>query len=320
MTRLLLAAAIALLALLPPLTASAQQPEIEARVELDRSALTLGDRVRVSVIVLHPENVLVDIEPPAASSSLRVIDTPPPVQTPGAEGNATTRFEFVLAAFAVGQQQSQPLRLTWLQEDGSEGEAQVALPPLNVQSTVAADDTVPRPLKPQLSVEGAPPAWQRPAALAAAVLAFVALGAGIVWQQWRRRPPQPAAVPAFATLPEDEARRLLEEMAIADPLASRDYEGYYGTISIVIRGYLQERFGFGAAALTTRELERRMTAEGVERWQARLVGGLLDRCDAAVYAGRRPDPASADHDLTAAFEIVELSRRNPEPAEAEAVV
>jgi hypothetical protein len=46
----------------------------------------------------------------------------------------------------------------------------------------------------------------------------------------------------------------------------------------------------------------------VERWQARLVGGLLERCDAAVYAGQRPDPASADHDLTVAFEIIELAR------------
>ncbi len=106
-------------------------------------------------------------------------------------------------------------------------------------------------------------------------------------------------------------------MALANPLRARDYDTYYGTISIVIRGYLQERFGFPATALTTRELERRMTAEGVERWQARLVGGLLDRCDRAVYARRRPDPASADHDLTVAFEIIELSRQQPEPIESE---
>lgn len=51
-----------------------------------------------------------------------------------------------------------------------------------------------------------------------------------------------------------------------------------------------------------------MTSHGVDRWQARLVSGLLDRCDRAVYARQYPDPASADHDLTVAFEIVELSR------------
>ena len=68
-------------------------------------------------------------------------------------------------------------------------------------------------------------------------------------------------------------------------------------------------------------LERRMTGHGVDRWQARLVAGLLDRCDAAVYARRYPEPASADHDLTLAYEIVELGR--PEvsvPAEEAAVL
>jgi hypothetical protein len=83
-----------------------------------------------------------------------------------------------------------------------------------------------------------------------------------------------------------------------------------------MRDYLEQRYAFTATALTTPELNRRMTNEGVGRWQARLTGGLLERCDAAVYAGRRPDPASADHDLTAAFEIIELSRsRQEQPAE-----
>ena len=59
---------------------------------------------------------------------------------------------------------------------------------------------------------------------------------------------------------------------------------------------------------TAAQLQTRMEGRGVERRQARLVAGLLDRCDAAVYAHRNPDPASADHDLTVAFEIVELSR------------
>ena len=313
MTRLLVAAAIAILALLPALTASAQQPEIEARVELDRAELTLGDRVRVAVIVLHPDNVLVDIEPPAPSGSMRVIDAPAAAQTPAAGGRSTTRFEFVLAAFALGEQQLAPLRLNWIEEDGASGEARVAVPPFAVRSTVAADDTVPRPLKPQLAVAGGPPSWRLPAAIGVGAVILAALGAFAVQRRLRPRA-TPVAVPAFAPFAEDEARRLLEELALAHPLAAGDYDTYYGTISMVIRGYLQARFGFGATALTTRELERRMTAEGVERWQARLVGGLLDRCDAAVYAGRRPDPASADHDLTAAFEIIELSRHAAERA------
>lgn len=318
MTRRLLAVAATLLvALVQPLGAGAQVPDIEARAELDQADVTLGDPVRITVTVLHPDSVLVDILPPGVTDTMRVIDTPPPTTQPAADaGRSLTRFEFVLAAFSLGPRQLPPLVVTWLEADGNSGQTETPVPPLNVLSTVAADDTTPRPLKPQLAVEGAPPAWQVPAATAGGVLALLAVALLAAWRL-RRRKPVPAATPVLAPLAEDQARRLLEEMARANPLGARDYDTYYGTISIVIRGYLQERFGFRATALTTRELERRMTAEGVERWQARLVGGLLDRCDHAVYARRRPDPASADHDLTVAFEIIELSRPQPEPIETE---
>jgi hypothetical protein len=169
-----------------------------------------------------------------------------------------------------------------------------------------------RPLKPQLEVAGAPPAWQRPV-LAAGVMALLVGSGGLAIRRLRRRRVEPARTPPIdeGSTAEGVARRRLQELATASPLARGDYDQYYGTISLVVREYLHERFAFGAHALTTPELQQRMVARGVERWQARLVGGLLDRCDGAVYAGRHPDPASADHDLTVAFEIIELSRPQP---------
>ena len=99
-----------------------------------------------------------------------------------------------------------------------------------------------------------------------------------------------------------------------------DYESYYGGLALTVRTYLAARFGFNAHALTTRELERRMVSHGVDRWQARLVGGLLERCDDAVYVRRYPEVASADHDLTVAYEIVELSRPRLESIEGQAAL
>ncbi|MQC18576.1 MAG: hypothetical protein DWG80_05840 [Chloroflexi bacterium] len=158
-----------------------------------------------------------------------------------------------------------------------------------------------------LSIEGAPPAWRAPVAYGAAVFAAGALFAvGVL--AWRRRRPRAVASDGDMDLPERSAR---ERLASVRSLTLEDdaaFQHYYGTIAEVVRGYLGERFAFNAAALTTTELEARMRGHGVDRWQARLVAGLLDRCDRAVYARQYPDPASADHDLTVAYEIVELSR------------
>ncbi len=187
MTRRLLATvAVLLVALALPLGAAAQAPDIEARAELDQADVTLGDRARVTVTVLHPDSVLVDVVPPAASGTLRVVDTPPPTTQPAAEaGRSLTRFEFVLAAFSLGPQQLPPLVVTWLEEDGNSGQTEAPVPPLNVRSTVAADDTAPRPLKPQLAVEGAPPAWQVPAAI----------------RRWRARAPRGGLAGRVAAAP-----------------------------------------------------------------------------------------------------------------------
>ena len=314
--RRLLAALLAVVALAahagPGRPATAQEapltPPISVQVAFDPPTVAVGERALLTVTVTHGDDLLISASEPRRGEALQLLDVPPPVSTTAADGEVVTVFSYLLAGFALGELEPGALRVLWLHADGGAGNIEVATPPLIVRSTLTAGDTELRPLKPQIGIEGAPPAWRRPASVAA--LAVVALGAGAgAWVvRVRRRRAPPEAVEATLSSPEVAARRRLDRLAAARPLENGDFDGYYGTISTVVRGFLEERFEFRATALTTVELQSRMVGRGVERWQARLVGGLLDRCDAAVYAHRYPDPLSADHDLTVAYEIVELSR------------
>jgi hypothetical protein len=309
-------AALALGLVLTPLRASAQSA-VTAQASVSAEQVRLGERFNLTVVVQHPADVLVNVDPPERSAVLHLAEIRPRSVTTGTSGSMT-RFEYVLAAFELGGTQLPALRLSWLNADGVTGEDTVAIPPLTVISTSAPDDAELRPLKPQLEVAGAPPAWQRPAIAGAAVALIAAIAAAAWLRLRRRRVPVAEPVSDDIAVPEGDARRRLDALAASAPLERGDYDEYYGTIAVVVREYLHERFAFGAHALTTPELQQRMVSRGVERWQARLVGGLLDRCDGAVYAGRHPDPASADHDLTVAFEIIELSRPSAvaEPVES----
>ena len=305
----LCAAFAALLAAAPARATAQQAPPIETAVALDRETVSVGDRVLLTVTVTHGADVLVHVSPPQRTAALRVVRTAPEEQAAAGDG-VRTRFAFELAAFAVGAIELPVLRLDWLRADGVEGVIDVGAPGFTVQPLLAPGDNELRPLKPQQSVGGAPAAWVRPALgglAVAALLALAALATVAARRRWARRATvrAPAAVD---TRVEDAARARLDALAAADALGAGDYDRYYGQLGEVVRDYLEARFAFTATALTTTELERLMTGRGVERWQARLVGGLLERCDAAVYAGQRPDPASADHDLTVAFEIIELAR------------
>jgi hypothetical protein len=294
------------LVLAAPVRVSAQ-PTVTARATLSAAQVALGDRFHLTVAVQHPSDVLVNVDPPVRSAALHLAEVRPRVVTRGAT-SSTTQFEYVLAAFALGDAQLPPLRVSWLNADGVTGEDFVAIPRFAVAAVSPQSETALRPLKPQLGVAGAPAAWQRPATAGAALTAL-GIGALLLWLRLRRRGARVVMAPLEDIAgAETAARRRLDELAVSAPLLRGDYDEYYGTIAVVVREYLHERFEFGAHALTTPELQQRMVSRGVERWQARLVAGLLDRCDSAVYAGRHPDPTSADHDLTVAFEIIELSR------------
>ena len=319
---------VLLLSRAPASTALAQAPPTPPGITVTTASEPeeprVGDRVRLTIEVAHPADLLISlVAEPATQPDLELIEVQPastlPATSPAGDVMRTS-FVLVLAPFALGEIDAGAVTLQALREDGTAQELAVPLPSMQVRSTLREGDTELRPLKPQEEIPGAPPAWVRPALLVVALLA-VLTGLAVAFFDLRRRrrrgavallPPLPAATA------EDAARRQLDALRTRDLLGAGDLEAYYGQLSITVRAYLEERFEFRATALTSRELARRMTAEGLDRWQIRLVSGLLERCDAAVYAGRYPPLPSADHDLTLAYEIVEFARPRRETGATEA--
>jgi hypothetical protein len=287
--------------------AEAQEaPPMTVEASFRPAAVTVGDRVTLTVRVTHPDDVVISVLRPDFPG-VELISSGIPREEPQTDGTIVAVMEWTLQVFTLRALDTGPVPVRWLRADGTTGVIEGPAARLDIIPTRDPSDAALRPLKPQATVEGAPPTWIRPAAVAgSAAGALIFFGALGWWLIARRR--QPPTVIAAEYGPEERARAQLDGVRGLSLEQDAAFQQYYGTISLAVRNYLGERFGFNAAALTTRELEQRMTGHGIDRWQARLVGGLLDRCDSAVYARRYPDPASADHDLTLAFEIVELGR------------
>jgi len=315
-----LALAVAL-AVWPPRPVVAQQPApiLGVEITMARQQLSVGDRVLMTLRLRHRADVAVTASPDAPAG----VDFGKPAVTTLAlpDGVVQTTVTWTVQPFLVGRIGLAPFPVAWVTQDGHTGRFQVQPPEIEVVPVRAPGDDALRPLKDPASIAGGPPAWLRPLLIsvaAVAALSVVALLLLLAVRRVRRWLPRRGGVAAtgLAVEPvtaESSARGSLDDLAGGTLDTPAAFEAYYGTIALVVRRYLSDRIGFNAYALTTDELERRMAANGVDRWQARLVGGLLDRCDAAVYAHRFPDPASADHDLTVAYEIVELSRPGAPP-------
>ena len=312
--------AIVLAAIAAP-SAFAQRPapSLQGASAFDPPAASIGDKVTFTVQVTHPDDVILKAATPNLQD-VDVITVTPSVTTPSVNGTQVTTFAYRLQPFVLGALDSGPVRLSWLRADGSIGTFDAPGAKLVLASVRASNDQALRPLKPQVSIAGAPPPWVRPVIAVAVVLVLALIAALVLTIVRRRRADAVIEAGPVDTSPERVARDALDALGAPRLVGQVDYQAYYGALALTVRTYLAARFGFNAHALTTRELERRMVSHGVDRWQARLVGGLLERCDDAVYARRYPEAASADHDLTVAYEIVELSRPRLESIEGQAAL
>jgi hypothetical protein len=300
-----LAAAVVLLAQ-PDVAVAADPVVTSARVQ-GPATITVGDRFNLVISVEADSGSRVSLAPGALPESLTVIGPPVVVSRDKGNGRSEITLTAQAAAFFVGDTQLPPLKLNV--GDSAGAIRQVTTPPLSLSVTSTfppVNNPEPRPLKPQAEIARVgTSAWVYiSGALAiSAIVLFAAL-----WVRRRQVAPVPVLdLDLILLSPEDQARLELDRDAASD-LAARDYPAFYSVLSTTVRRYLTERFGFPAFAFTTVELQRQMVARGIDRWQARLVGGLLEQCDAVVFAGYRPAPGRADSDLTAAYEIVEISR------------
>jgi hypothetical protein len=267
--------------------------------------LTVGDRLRVIVKLTAEPGTTVTLAPGSLPDPF-VLTKQPSTSTNGREVTLTLD----MAVFATGDLQVPSLRLAFKERNGNAGEVVTRPTSVKVES-VLPDNTADaqlRPLKPQAEIpepgafEALVPVGVAFALVAVALLAFLILR--------KRSKPREQAVEvedeSFEEA-EDKARAMLDRAGAAFA-QDADYVAYYSTLANTLREYLTARFGFPAFAMTTTEMQDQMVRRGMDRWQARIVGGLLNQCDAVVYARYRPAAERADIDLTAAYEIVEMSR------------
>ncbi|MDE2038767.1 MAG: hypothetical protein KGO96_08175 [Elusimicrobia bacterium] len=157
-----------------------------------------------------------------------------------------------------------------------------------------------------------PPLW--PWLLALALLA----AAVYAWKKFKSRAAAGPASTAPADLRAPEERALEELAALeASPLwRERRYREFYFSLTEILRGYLERRYGMPALKFTTYELLRQLRQAEAERASVALCKDLFQRADLVKFAKTVPEPEQAALELEKARRLIELSRpAAPAPAE-----
>jgi cell division septation protein DedD len=140
-------------------------------------------------------------------------------------------------------------------------------------------------------------------------LVLLALAA-LVWRRWRKREKPEAVEMAPPPLPPDaEAMQMLDALAAE---GNPDPKPFYFRLSAVIRRYLERRFDFPAAEMTTEELLPRVDRLPMAPELAQALKSFCRAADPVKFAGAPADTGRMARDLAFARDLV---RRTSAPAE-----
>jgi hypothetical protein len=293
------------------------QPAATFAAAVDRTTVTVGDRIHVTLTLTLPAGAQVDrtaIE--QQFGPLEIIYAALPEERPLPDGRTELRLGYDAALFRVGPAELPSITATFRIPTGESGSVASAPVPITVESVIPAGDAAAeiRDLKPQAEIARASAVNWRLLALAALVIAAVVVLAVVISRRRRRPLAVPPPVESEPGSPEDTARAALDRVAALGLLDHGEVKEFHALLAQIIRRYLTERHGFPGYAMTTTELRRSMEGYGVDRWQARLVAGLLTESDAVNYAQYVPARVRCEANLEMAYQIVELGRPPlPEP-------
>ena len=298
--------------LLFPLTdAFAQQSTnrtVNARAELSRKEITIGDQINLVVNVSAPPGTTVFPLSAEAIEGVEVVREED-LNTLAEAPELLLEQRFLVTSFDTGYVTIAPIPVFFEGANGVRDTAFTGDLRLTVMGAVVSDEEDIMPIKPIIEEpRNLLDFWWVFAILAALLIFF-----GV--REYRRRqtaaPPPPAPPPpphevALGELNDLEQRRLWQ---------SGQTDEYYVVLTRILRRYLEARFGIPALEMTTRQIITALdTREGLNREQRSELSELLQLSDLVKFARATPAEELHIQGLHRVREFVVETQSEPEVA------
>jgi hypothetical protein len=275
--------------------------EVSASVDTIR----IGDRVRVSLTAVHPAGTRVEWPDMDDTEVWTLLDRRTEQHRLDDE-RMRSALRYTAVPFRLGVHPVAEGTVRFLAEGEDPVEREIPAVPVEVESSIADEDTGVQPVKPLLNWPERWPRWM----VVLAGIGLLALLLGWLAGRFlsRSREPERAAPPPPA---HETALHALRVLWAKGYHQNGQGEPFFVELSAIVRRYLEDRLGLRALESTTEEFIR--AAAGARTLTAEhqtLVGDILVQSDLVKFARARPD-ASA---MQSAFASAERLIRETVPA------
>lgn len=268
-----------------------EQGPLRVELKVERSKISVADRLRVVLEVTAPESQ--EVELPERSEKLgefAVAEFRTPQPRLLDDGRVLHGRFYVLEPFLAGEYKIPTLVVRHAQKQSpAAGPQKISTEevPIEVTSLLPQNEQQPQIKEIAEPVEMPAPWWP----WAVAGVALAALLAGLIW--WRRRKRLEEAVPPPA--PHEVAYGELAKLLASGLLEKGEAKLFYLRLSNVLRHYIEDRFGLRAPEQTTEEfLVELRQSQPFGPAHKELLQSFLEHCDLVKFAELEPTRGEAE--------------------------
>jgi hypothetical protein len=287
-------------------------PPVELTTEVDRAKVKVGEPILFRITLQADPDIAVEL-PEAGSriEGLRIVDMG--LEGPKKrEGRIRSRRWYELRADFTGSYILPALRLPYVDAEGKDRSAETEQIFVEVESVLggAAEGEDIRDLKPLEKARREIPGWW-PLPLIGS-LGIIGLLVGLFLHFRRKRRKREAH-----RTPEEIARAELEDLEASGVLEEERYREYVFGLSLILRRYLERRFGLPAAEQTTEEvLHGLRKAKHLDKALKDKARSFLEETDPVKYRGLEPRQAETEAWRTRLVAFIELAAETEDIREA----
>lgn len=288
----------------------AEEAELSVKAEIDKSVLTVGERLEYKITVTHDPRIQITPQwtPPSDAFDLKEAhDFSEKAGKQIAEGR-----RFILTAYELGEFILEPVAIRYRTADGKEKTIETNRLYLTVQSVDAGT--------PKTDIRGSKGVLTLKARWGRAVLLLLVLfcfGGGIfVWRWWTNRSQGSPVEKEPPLSPEDEALLKLSRLFDSDLIRQGKVKDYFLQLSQILRFYFERRFSVAAVELTTSETLESLHRMGLPNALEEKIRRVLDSADLAKFAKWAPSPTEITQLNQGSKQIIEEARPKPDVSPA----
>lgn len=287
--------------------AAAQSSLIEVTAEVDKSVITIGDRITYTLKINRDKNLKIEQPGPAANLGMFEIkdyEIHDPVEK---DGNIVEQYDYTISVFDTGKFVIPPFPVAFFPSDTSKKYQIIKSEPIEitVESLLSAENNEIKDIKPPLLI---PMNYARIILIGGCILVLASVIFFLFYYYKKKKQGKPLFRKEVIRPAHEIAFEELEKLLGTSYLEEKKYKQFFSQLSDILKHYLENRFFITAMEETTTELLESLQEIDLKDGAFEKAKEVLDLSDLIKFAKYEPQTEEIEKTIELTKEFIHITQ------------